>query len=428
MTTTLRFSVYLSTLFAVFTPTTSAHAFNGYFASGYGIKAKGMSGARTAIGGDAFAAGNNPAASLFSGDRLEFGIEQAVSRQTSERFGSGGRSDVRVSGTEYGNFPEFGYNRVLSPDLSIGFSIFRNGLVQTYYPNNEFFNILPVPANKVSDQLAFLFSQDVVAPTVSFRIGEESSIGISPLYVRQTLQVDGMHAVISENLSRYPGNVTNKGTDDSDGVGFRLGFMSRLTDKVMIGATYSPKIRMSSFDRYKGLFTDNAHFDVPENFSLGTAIVLNPVTVLSIDYQRIRYGGVKLLSVPSTVFGTNPGAQLMGDDDGPGFGWDDVGIWKLGYEWRYRSDLTFRFGFSRNNSPVKQRDVTLAVLMPNITTQEQSLGATYKFDQNREASFYYARSTGPKITGGIDYFFNSNIPESIEVKNHSFGFQFGFQF
>jgi long-chain fatty acid transport protein len=42
-------------------------ATNGYFSHGYGIKAKGMGGAATAMADDAFGGANNPASMVFAG-------------------------------------------------------------------------------------------------------------------------------------------------------------------------------------------------------------------------------------------------------------------------------------------------------------------------------------------------------------------------
>jgi len=47
----------------------SAYATNGYFSHGYGMKAKGMAGASTALHDDAFGGANNPAAMVFAGNR-----------------------------------------------------------------------------------------------------------------------------------------------------------------------------------------------------------------------------------------------------------------------------------------------------------------------------------------------------------------------
>ncbi len=51
----------------------AAHATNGYFPHGFGIKAQGMGGASIATANDAFAGVNNPASSMFAGSRMELG-------------------------------------------------------------------------------------------------------------------------------------------------------------------------------------------------------------------------------------------------------------------------------------------------------------------------------------------------------------------
>ena len=54
---------------------TGAQATNGYFSHGYGMKAKGMGGAATAMSDDAFGGANNPASMAFAGNRLDLGAD-----------------------------------------------------------------------------------------------------------------------------------------------------------------------------------------------------------------------------------------------------------------------------------------------------------------------------------------------------------------
>ncbi len=54
--------LFLLTPVCVLLAAGSAHATNGYFSHGYGIKAKGMGGASVAMTDNAFAGANNPAA------------------------------------------------------------------------------------------------------------------------------------------------------------------------------------------------------------------------------------------------------------------------------------------------------------------------------------------------------------------------------
>ena len=53
-----------------------AAATNGYFAHGYGIKAKGMGGVATALAQDSFGGANNPASMVWVGTRLDLGLVQ----------------------------------------------------------------------------------------------------------------------------------------------------------------------------------------------------------------------------------------------------------------------------------------------------------------------------------------------------------------
>ena len=48
-----------------------AAATNGYFAHGYGLKAKGMGGVATALAQDSFGGANNPASMVWAGGRIE---------------------------------------------------------------------------------------------------------------------------------------------------------------------------------------------------------------------------------------------------------------------------------------------------------------------------------------------------------------------
>jgi long-chain fatty acid transport protein len=42
----------------------------------------------------------------------------------------------------------------------------------------------------------------------------------------------------------------------------------------------------------------------------------------------------------------------MGADNGPGFGWDDVDVWKLGVEYKHNKQWTFRAGYSHADNPI----------------------------------------------------------------------------
>src|SRR3970040_715763 len=113
----------------------ASHASNGYFSHGYGMKAKGMAGAATATAIDTFGGAVNPAKMVWVGGRIDFGADlfmprRSVSRQDSAGFGGfyNGSAD---SGSSAFLIPEFGYNRMLRPDLSLGVTVYGNGGMNT---------------------------------------------------------------------------------------------------------------------------------------------------------------------------------------------------------------------------------------------------------------------------------------------------------
>jgi len=67
---------------------TTAMATDGYFAEGYGMRARGMGGASIATAQDAFGGANNPASMAFVGNRLDLGLYFFMPDRGAERTGA----------------------------------------------------------------------------------------------------------------------------------------------------------------------------------------------------------------------------------------------------------------------------------------------------------------------------------------------------
>ena len=65
-----------------------AFATDGYFSDGYGMTAKGMGGAATAMATDSLGGANNPASMVWVGDRFDVGLDLFSPRRSIERSGS----------------------------------------------------------------------------------------------------------------------------------------------------------------------------------------------------------------------------------------------------------------------------------------------------------------------------------------------------
>ena len=384
-----------------------AHATNGYFAHGYGIKAKGMGGAGVALAQDAFAGANNPAQSAFAGNRYDVGVDlfmpEREMARTDSPFGPFGNVSEK-SGSESFLIPEFGYNNVINDQLSMGLTIYGNGGMNTDYNGD------PRILGTASGDLGVDLMQLIVAPTLAYKLSPQHSLGVSPLIVYQTFEAKGLQGF----------GIQNQGKDSSSGLGVRLGYLGKLTDQLSVGASYSPKINMSNFKKYDGLFAEQGDFDIPANYTLGLAFQVTSALQVALDYQLIEYGDIRSIANPASR--TAP----LGADNGSGFGWSDINVVKLGVQWQANDTWTLRAGYNKGDNPINAQNVTFNILAPGVIEEHLTLGATMKLDAQSEvsASYMYGFSNSVTGTGGTP----AGGTETIKMKQNSLGVQYSRQF
>ena len=408
-------------------------ATDGYFSHGYGIKSKGMAGAGVTRTDDTFGGANNPAQMVFVGDRLDAGLDWFSPDRDAERKGA---SITSLNGkVESGNtnffIPEFGYNHMISKDMSVGITVYGNGGMNTDYPQgpyqcpNASFQFGPANALCGSGKLGVDLSQLLIAPTFAWKFAEGHSLGISPLFGYQRFKVEGLQAF--SQFSGSPSNLTNNGYSSSTGYGLRVGYLGKLNEMFRIGASYATEMKMGEFDKYKGLFAEQGGFDMPASYTFGIGLQATPELSLALDYKRILYNSIKSIGNRSS------NQAPLGADNGPGFGWQDVSVVKLGVEYAVNKSLTLRAGFGRSDNPIEPRDVTFNILAPGVVQDHYTLGFTYNADKNTEWSVAYMHAPRVTVTGSS--LFNALFPipnaggnETIGMSQNSLGFAFGTRF
>ncbi len=398
-----------------------AFATNGYFAHGYGMKAKGMGGASTAMDVDTFGGANNPASMVWVGDRIDLGADLFSPRRSASRSGSAGafggldpgRDFSEESDRNYFIIPEFGYNKMLNPDLSVGVTVYGNGGMNTRYPGRAINSGVtgfcdrdasgtPTPPDIGvfnglcgAGKLGVDLMQLIIAPSLSYKFTPSHSIGVSPLLGYQRFKAYGIDSFRGWTASGSTDNLTEQGYDDSTGWGIRIGWMGKLSDQVTVGASYASKMRMSKFDKYSELFAERGDFDIPSNWSLGVAFQATPQVRVAMDYQRINYEDVKSVSNPQT-----PAAPAsLGDANGPGFGWRDIDVWKLGGEYQYSKNLTLRAGINHGENPIRPADISFNFLAPGVVETHLTLGFTYTTASGGELSMAYMHAFENSVSG-----------------------------
>jgi long-chain fatty acid transport protein len=427
----------------------AALATDGYFSHGYGMQAKGRGGASTAMTTDSFGGAVNPASMAFVGERLDLGLDWFRPDRSAARVGSAGGTgalDGSADGNETQDFfiPEFGYNRMLRPDLSLGITVYGNGGMNTDYaggqldqgicgggaPNGVRVNLLCGTGNLGVD-----LSQLILAPTLAYKLTPEHSLGISPLIGYQRFKAYGLDAFAA--ISSDPAHLTNKGYDTTWGAGLRIGYFGQPLPSLAFGAAYSTKIN-GKFEEYRGLFAEGGRFDIPENWNIGLAWKPTSKVTVAADYQRIYYSKVKSVGNPSNQPGCAPAFPAgPGVGDGClgasaasiGFGWDDVGAIKLGIEYEYDSALTLRAGYNRSDNPIQARDVTFNILAPGVVQNHLTLGFTYNVDKSSEITMAYMHAFKNSVSGpATNPYFNVGGTETISLSEDSLGIAWGWKY
>jgi long-chain fatty acid transport protein len=432
----------------------AAHATDGYFQHGYGMRAKGMGGASIAVTGDAFGGANNPATMAYAGNQFAVGVDLFSPWRKAERTGGDlfGLSGSAESDSNYFGVPELGLSYMWRPDVAVGVTVYGNGGMNTDYPGGQLpspgacgpatgpgtgFNPAPGPYNLFcgNGSLGVDLSQLVVAPTLAWKFHPDHSIGVAPLLAYQRFAMEGVQSF--EGLSANPGNVTNRGHDGATGFGVRVGYYGQLTPQFAVAATYQSKIRMGEFDKYKGLFAEAGDFDIPSNWGVGIAVRPTPQWLIAIDYERINYSDSKAVNNRSELILQCAGGDFsacLGGPNGAGFGWQDVDVVKVGVEYQLDSKWTLRAGYNHSDNPIEPRDVTFNILAPGVIEDHVTLGATYKWNARNEftAAGMYAFNNSVEGPSLLNNFFppsmSPSMREKIEMYEWAIGVQWAYRF
>lgn len=424
----------------------AAFATNGYFAHGYSARQRGMAGAGTALGGDAFAGSINPALLLQAGDRLDvafslfspkrdFTIVNEPQLESGTGFGlmqidrldGDGRPMEQVrSDHELFAIPGIAYSHRIDSRSIWGIAVYGNGGMNTEYrrgratfASGDSTNLLGIRercegAFGGGDRVAGSgllglcggakadpgvdLTQLFIVPTYARRFGA-LSVGVSPILAGQRFEATGLSAF--SQFSESPDRVTDNGKDLSYGGGMRVGVAYDAAGWLRLGGSYQSRIYMTEFDKYKGLFADQGDFDIPSNFNVGIAL-LGGRHRLAIDYQRINYNEIKAVGDPfdpnefvngcarptllpqlapvvgGIVAPSRRPETCLGGDDGPGFGWQDLTVYKFGYEYRGER-FTARLGYSKNQQPVRPEEALFNILAPGVVERHFTAGLTWQW-------------------------------------------------
>ena len=318
------------------------------------------------------------------------------------------------------NFPlaHFGYNRMMSPNLSLGVTIYGNGGMNTSYDGKSI--KLFAGSSNVAQGVDLM--QLFVAPTVAWKLSDSHAFGVSLVLAYQRFKANGIGGFAG--LSTAPGFLTNKGYDTSTGAGVRVGWIGKITPQVSVGLTYASRTYMSKFDKYKGLFAEGGDFDIPANYGIGLAFKATESTTVALDVMRILYSDVRSVGNPGINAYLAGQVGMLGASNGMGFGWRDVTAVKLGVAHQYSSRLTLRAGLTHNTQPIPSSEVMFNSLAPGVIRNHLTFGATWRMNNGGELTVSYFHAFEEEVSGSWPTAFGGGT-ETLSMYQDAIGISYG---
>ncbi|MDY6859115.1 MAG: outer membrane protein transport protein [Pseudomonadota bacterium] len=371
-----------------------ASATNGYIANGYGGGSKGMAGAGVAVPTGVLGLAQNPAMGLKVGNQAGFCLTTFAPDRGFETSGTGplanGSYDSRNS---VFLIPCGGANFQLNERSSLGFFMFGNGGMNSEYESNVF------SALGGTSPLGVSLEQLFISMNYSYRVDETLTLGIAPVFALQRFSATGLEGFDNAGFSSDPGSVTNNGDDWSTGGGLNLGLLWEPAPEWDIGLGYRSRMYMEPFEKYSGLFAEQGDFDIPAVATLGVAYTpaRNGKLTLTAEYQRIFYGEVAAISNTNATAAAL--GALLGSDDGMGFGWKDMDVFRIGGVYRPNDKWTLRGGVSYASQFIDGEEALLNVLAPATPQWHASVGASYRVDAHWGITGSYTHAFENTVSG-----------------------------
>ena len=417
-------STCLSVAVAGCMATGQAQATEGYFSHGFGARNSALGGAGVADSRDAMAIAVNPAGIVNAGRQFQGAITGFSPIRGYTATGPGFVAPGNVeSNREFFPIPNMVYSHPLGPNSSVGIAMFGNGGMNTTYSNVA--NpacVGPVPSTTgvyCGNRAGVDLIQAFITAGYAHRFGA-LSVGVAPVVALQRFKARGLGAFAG--VSSDPTDLTNKGYDWSAGGGIRVGAEYAIMDNVRVGASFQTKMYMSKFNKYAGLFEGGGSFDIPANVTAGIAVDVTPDVTFMFDYKRIFYSGIDPIANASTT------PAPLGSNGGPGFGWSDINIFKVGAEWRMDDQWTFRAGYAHNENPISGSDVTLNILAPGVVKNHITGGFSYKINDSHTVDFAGMFAPNTKVSGIEVTPFGANPFRTIELEMHQYSFTLGWTY
>jgi len=402
-----------------------------------------MGGVGVAYGQDGLAAAANPAAmtdvDIDGAMRIDMGAELFNPPRSMSHSSDTLGNTKEKSGSNIFLIPSMGGIYKFNRKLTMGMAVIGNGANTRYDQTvpgkpdcvegnspppggvgSYFYNF---NCNADSQTVGVNLLQMQMLPSVAYKVNKNHTVGASVAIAVQSFRAYGLGAFEDLGFAGVGATGTSgNGNDFSYGSGVRVGWLGKFfKQRLSLGANYASRVYMTKFDKYDELFAEGGSFDIPEHFAIGAAFKITPQLTIAADIQQILYGDIASIANegpnayqindfnPNGPCGIWPG-NPTGDDNyspecklggkyGMGFGWDDQTVYKIGLNYDYNTEWSFRVGYNHGSGVIEDDQILFNFLAPATVEDHATIGASYRPNKNMEWSVNYMHAFENTVSG-----------------------------
>ncbi|MBP9722898.1 MAG: outer membrane protein transport protein [Gammaproteobacteria bacterium] len=369
----------------------NSFAINGVFDYGLGQINRGMGGAGVAKPQDAYAAVINPAGLGAINHNWDAGVAAYFPMMYS-KWGVGASafpfSPLAAPAGKYESeqrifiLPDAAYVYHYNRKNHFGLSLNAVGGFGSRYTTDKHATVFgaPVPRRGVLGDGTIIASLQIASLNASYNywIMPNLSFGLTLSYYIQAFKSAGSQglAPFTETFlttGAAPTKLSNNGTDYNHGVSGTLGGLYRFNKHFAIGASGTPRVYMTKMHEYKDLLVNHGELDIPAKYTVG-------VNISPTDKLDFVVDLVKIMNKDIDIYGNNsralfdgrcaPGSPIanpvscIGGKNGPGFGWSNQTLLKVGGSYKLNPKDTVRLGVSYGNRIGHAGDIIINTFAP----------------------------------------------------------------
>ncbi len=388
----------------------TAQAQMGHVLNGVGPVNQGMAGAATAAPLDAAGTINwNPAGiSRLGHNEFAFGFEllrPETSIDSSLPPALGGGSGSTNSDAGMSAIPSFAFSYGMEDSKwSIGMGAYGLSGFGVDYPTSATNPILAPPAQGGFGSVYSQFQMLQLAPTLSYAVNDQWSIGIAPTINQAQLAITPACFESPNANGEYP---DGRSAAKSWGFGAQAGVLYQGQSGWAFGASHKSTQYFEDYE-FNSTQADGSFrrlqldLDFPAISSVGLGYTGFEDWTLAADLRYIHYGSTDGFSE----------SGFDSDFSVNGFGWDSIFVFALGVDRRLNERWSVRGGYSFNENPIADSQSTFNLPAPAVIQHHVSMGFSYCMTDATCVDFAYRHGFENSITGEIGHPSMGPIPGS----------------